>query len=295
MRVGILNSVETTGALSSTLRLEEAILGLGHESVRLLEGHLRFEEQKGTVAVFNDGVALGEIDVIIVRANFIEEPSQHQAVYDLLKTAGYKLVNGGEGILRTKNKLLQRAVLHVANISIPHWSIAFGYKACVEAANVIGYPVMLKVAFGAKGTGVFYVENKETLFPIADYLAVRDGNPVLVEEFINEANRSTVRAFVVGEDVVAAIRFDAASGEVRSNGSPDGTEQQAELTDEERKLALQATQAMKLDIAGVDILRSNRGPLIMEVNANPGFKELERVTGLDVAKKIVEFAIHRVS
>jgi len=291
MRVGILNPAETEGMKASTQRFEEAISALGHESVKMFEQRLRFEDRAGVVAVFHDGIELGDIEVILVRANFIEEPSQHQAVYDLLSMAGYKLVNGGEGISRTKNKLLQRADLQAAGIPMPKWSIAFGFKACVQAADAIGYPVMLKVAFGAKGTGVFYAENKETLFPIADYLSVRDRNPVLVEEFIREADRSTVRVLVVGEEVIATIRFNAASGEVRSNGSPDGTEQLTELTDAERALAIKATKVMKLDFAGVDILRSNRGPLIMEVNANPAFKELERVTGVDVAKKIVEFAL----
>jgi ribosomal protein S6--L-glutamate ligase len=174
---------------------------------------------------------------------------------------------------------------------MPKGMIVQDTGTAVQCADEVRYPVIVKVPFGTKGKGVFYAPSEEVLRPIADYISVRDKNPFIVEEFIAEANRSDIRVFVIGGEVIAAMQLDAPAGDVRSNAG--GTGRSVELTDEECTIAIKATATMKLDIAGVDILRSNRGPLVMEVNANPGFKELERVTGIDVAKKIIEFAVKK--
>ena len=129
--------------------------------------------------------------------------------------------------------------------------------------------------------------------PIAEYLALRDGNPVIVQEFIKEAKTSDLRVFIVGGEVVAAMQRQAPSGDVRANTSNGGTGISVELTKTERELALSVTRLFELEVAGVDLIRSDRGPLVLEVNANPGFKELERVTGVDVADAIISYAAKR--
>lgn len=282
MRIGILVSNEQFEVFSGSARLEEAARELGHEPVRIYENSLTLSYPLLPSPTLPS--------VVIVRPNFTEEPSHHQAIYDGLRVAGVRLVNGE--VLRTKNKLLQRHDLVVAGIDMPRGAVVQGAASAAQIAKDIGYPVMVKVPFGTRGKGVLYAPSEEVLRPIADYISVRDKNPFIVEEFIAEANRSDVRAFVIGDEVVAAMQLDAPAGDVRSNAG--GTGQAVELTNDERALAIKATKAMKLDIAGVDILRSNRGPLIMEVNANPGFANLERVTGIDVAKKIIEFAVKKV-
>jgi ribosomal protein S6--L-glutamate ligase len=279
MRVGILISVQQFESVVGVERLEEAARLLGHEPERIYENTLTCPTST-TFPTF---------DVIIVRPNFTEEPSHHQAIYDGLQVAGCKLVNGN--VLRTKNKLLQRIDLFSTGIPMPKGAIVQDTGSAVRCANELQYPVMIKVPFGTKGKGVFYVPSEEVLRPIADYISVRDKNPFIVEEFIVEANRSDIRAFVIGGEVIAGMQLDAPTGDVRSNAG--GTGRSVELTDEECAIAIKATKVMNLDLAGVDILRSNRGPLVMEVNANPGFKELERVTGIDVAKKIVEFSLKK--
>ncbi|MFA5945481.1 MAG: RimK family alpha-L-glutamate ligase [Patescibacteria group bacterium] len=277
MRVGILVSNEQFEEFSGASRLEEAVRALGHEAVRVYERSISIPPRD----------ELKRFDVIIVRPNFTEEPSHHQAIYDGLRASGIRLVNGQ--VLRTKNKLLQRLDLLDVGIPMPKGAIVQDTWTATSCARELGFPVMIKVPFGTRGKGVFFAPSEEVMKPITDYLSVRDQNPFIVEEFIAEANHSDIRAFVIGNEVIASMQLDAPAGDVRSNAG--GTGQSVELTAEERELAIKATRVMNLDIAGVDILRSNCGPLIMEVNANPGFKTLEQTTGIDVAKAIVEYAV----
>jgi ribosomal protein S6--L-glutamate ligase len=288
MKIGVLISSETHFAFSGFERIEAAGRGMGHHVTKLFERKLSFHETSNAFEVRYDGEPLPQFDVIIVRANFVEEPTLHQYAYDFLRRARYKLVNG-DGVLRTKNKLLQRADLRTANIPMPKWGAAFDLKGVEEAVKTLGYPVILKTSFGTKGTGVFYVDKREALIPIVDYLVVRDGNPIIVEEFIEEAKYSHIRIFVVGGEIIAAMESFAPDGEVRSNAR--GSARVIELTEEEKSIAIKAAKTMNLEIAGVDLLRSKRGSLVMEVNSNPGFTELEKTTGVDVAKAIVEFSL----
>lgn len=303
MNIGILIASQLFEAYSGATRIEEAGKAAGHTMHRILERHISFEETGSGAAVSDvgagfyagplkvkyDGKPMPEFDVIIVRPNFVEEPSQHQFIYDLLKQAGYKLVNGSAGVTRTKNKILQRADLRRENIPMPKWGVAYSVIGCESAVKEIGYPAVLKMAFGTRGKGVFFVEKRETLIPIVDYLNVRDGNPVIIEEFIEEAQRSHIRAFVVGDEIVASMEAIAPNGDIRSNAG--GTYKSVQLTEEEKQMALKAAKTMQLEIAGVDIIRSKRGPLVLEVNANPGFSSLETATKIDIAKKIVEFSL----
>lgn len=291
MRVGILISEERNEEFTGAARLVEAGTLLGHTVDKLYERRFAFGTENGGLVVNYDGVPMPKYDAIIVRANFIEEPTLHQYVYDFLELAGYKLINNGEAITKTKNKLLQRRALFESGITIPKWAIAFGANGCRAAVKEFGYPLVLKVAFGTKGKGVFFANSSETFFPVVDYLALRDGNPVILEEFIEEASKSHIRAFVVGDQVIASCEFTSPPGDIRTNASYEGTCSHVELTEDEKSLSVKATQALGLHIGGVDLIRTKKGSLILEVNANPGFDYLEKVSGVDVAKKIVEFAL----
>jgi len=265
-------------------RFEEAGRELGIEVVRVHEPML---------TITKEGPGLRDFDVLICRPNFIEEPSLHQFTIKSFLHAGIRVVNGG--VLAPKNKLDQHVRLAEVGVAMPRWAIAHTPDRILAAAQEIGFPVILKVAFGTHGKGIFYAPNAETLLPIADYLAVRDGNPVIVEEFVAEAHRRDLRVFVLGGNVIAAMERSAKEGDVRANASIGGTGHPVILTDEEQRTAIAAAKAFDLEIAGVDILRSNRGPLVMEINANPGFKELERVTGTNVARAILEYAMKEKS
>ncbi len=270
-------------------RLIEAGRTLGHEMIELSEPDITIQEVNNHIHILHQGQPLPLLDVIINRPGYICEPSLHAVTTEALRRAGYRLVNGGPLVSSTKNKLSQRLLMAEAKIATPHFAICRTPERALEAARVIGFPLIIKVAFGTHGKGVFFAENVETFLPIVDYLSVRDGNPVIVEEFIKEADRKDLRAFVVGDQIVAAMERVAKDGDVRANAAIGGVGQHVELSSDEKELAIRAAKVFDLEIAGIDILRSNRGPLVIEVNANPGFEELERATGIDVAGAIIRY------
>ncbi len=285
-------------------RFEEAGRDLGVEVVRIHEPLTAIRHDGDKTTFFADGgvdIASLALDAVICRPNFVEEPSLHQFTIQALQNLGLRVVNGS--IRAPKNKLDQRLRLAALNIPMPRWAIAHRPEQAVAAAEEIGYPVIVKMAFGTHGKGVFFAPTSETLLPIIDYLAVRDKNPVIIEEFIKtrvsppdqsggvkRGSASDLRAFVLNGKVIAAMERVAKAGDVRANASIGGTGRPVTLSPEEERMAIAATEAFQLEISGVDILRSSRGPLVIEVNANPGFRELENVTGVNVAKAIIEFA-----
>ncbi len=275
---------------TSADRLVEAGKALGHNVHKLYEPNLSFTKSGSNIQILHEGQPLPDLDVVISRPNFIEEPSLRSYAIQLLVDAGYKVLNHKPSMGWAKNKLTQHVLFHEHNLPCPHWAIARDASQVSKLAEQISYPVILKVAFGTHGKGIFYAENKETLDPIAEYLTIRDGNPLIVEEFIKEADRKDLRVFVLGGKVVSAMERSAPEGDVRANTSTGGTGSKTKLTQAEIDLAERTAQAFELDIAGVDLIRSNRGPLVLEINSNPGFKELEAATGDDIAKTIIEFA-----
>lgn len=291
MNIGILIFSEPSMEQYTAVdRLTEAGQELGHAIVKLYEPRLSFTRSENRVEILHDGEPLPNLDIIIPRPNFIEEPSLRMYAIQLLTHAGYKLLNSSPTTGWTKNKLAQHVAFHEYNLPCPRWGIARTPEEVARIAETIGYPIILKVAFGTHGKGVFYADSKEVLDPIAEYLVIRDRNPLIVEEFIKEAERKDLRIFVIGKKVVAAMERTAPQGDVRANASNGGIGSKVKLTKEEIALAQEAARVFELDIAGVDLIRSDRGPLILEINSNPGFKELERATGMDIAKEIIQFA-----
>lgn len=291
MRLGILTSgraksFDEPGALPP---LVEAGQKRGHEVILIHEPELVIAENGDGRTITHLGQPLPQFDVILNRPGFVTEPSLHSVTTSALAAAGFKIINHSKLGDVSKNKLAQHLILSQAGLPLPRWAIARRPIHAVAAGKMIGFPLMIKVAFGTHGKGVFLAENVETLSPIVDYLTIRDGNPVIIEEFIAEAEHKDLRAFVIGDAVVAAMERVARDGDVRANASLGGVGRPVELTDEEKQVAVKATKAFDLDIAGVDLLRSKRGPLLIEVNANPGFEELTRTTGIDVAGAIIDY------
>lgn len=282
-------------------RLVEAGQAAGHTMVKLYEPHLSFvchtEQRDGSpsdVAILHDGQPLPKPDVIISRPNFVEEPSLRTYAIQLLERAGHRVINGGSGFTWAKNKLTQHILFAQHRLPCPHWGIARKPDDTVAIAKTIGFPAIVKVAFGTHGKGVFLAKDEESLWPIVDYLGIRDDNPMIVEEFIAEAKSSDLRAFVIGSEVVGAMQRTAADGDTRANTSNGGTGCVVKLSEEERALAVRTADVFDLEIAGVDLIRSKRGPLLLEINGNPGFRELEKVTGLDIARMIIDYATQQI-
>lgn len=294
MQIGILVfSAQRDDLTSGAERLRVAAAEAGHTATVLYEPSVHAHSHDGNVEIFYDGAPLAKFDVIICRPNYIEEPSLHSHLVSLLRRAGYLIVNG-EGIAISKNKIAQHEIFSEHKLALPRWGVAHNVSGSLHVAQHIGFPVILKVPFGTWGAGVFFVPQLEVLQTVSHYLSVRDGNPMLIEEFIEEAERSDIRVFVVGGKVVASMKRTARANDVRSNASIGGTGTTVTLTTEEEQLAVRATEITGLEIAGVDIIRSKRGPLILEINSNPGFKEIEKVSGVDIAGAMIAYATARV-
>lgn len=291
MNIGILIFSEPRDEVfAGADRLVEAGKAAGHTVEKLYEPHLSFLDGN----VLHEGKSLPKLDVIISRPNFVEEPSLRTYAVQMLERAGYRIVNGRPGYTWAKNKLTQHVLFAQHELPCPRWGIARRPEDTVAIAKTIEFPTIVKVAFGTHGKGVFLAKDVESLWPIVDYLGIRDGNPMIVEEFITEAKSSDLRAFVIGGEVVGAMQRTAADGDTRANTSNGGTGCVVELSEEERTLAVRAAKVFDLEIAGVDLIRSKRGPLLLEVNGNPGFRELEKVTNIDIARKIIDYAVQRI-
>lgn len=275
-------------------RLEDTVRKQGYSCRRLYEPLFTFVAEGSEMHVWYDGEPYQPCDILIYRPNFHEEPSLHQHVLEALQRIHQPMLNGAFAANDIKNKIWQHLRLAEAKLPMPRWAVAKSSEAAFCAADHLQFPLIVKVAFGTHGKGVFFVENRKTLAPIVDYLGIRDGNPVIMEEFIAAAEHRDIRVFVVGGRVVAAMQRTARTHDIRANAALGGTGSPIDLTAEEERLAVLAAGVFSLDIAGVDLIRSEKGPLILEVNAYPGFRELESCTGIDVAGAIIEEAVRKV-
>ncbi|MFA6131496.1 MAG: RimK family alpha-L-glutamate ligase [Patescibacteria group bacterium] len=273
-----------------TNRLFETAMARGHEAKIFCEPFFSFRQNNGRLEIFYDNQPLPPIDIFIARTNFIEDQSFHSITIDALISAGFKVTNSQNLILSAaKNKFARKLLINKAGLPTPKSTIVRDVSTIATEAEAIGFPLVAKTPSGSGGRGVFLAENLATLLPIVDYLTVNHKMPLLLEEFIKEAEGKDLRIFVAGDKILAAMERSAKPGEVRANIHAGGAGHPVELSDEEKKIAVAAAKAVGLDIAGVDIIRSSRGPLVLEVNARPGFEGLEEATGIDVAGGIIDY------
>lgn len=275
-------------------RIEQAAHELGHKLTRFSEPFFLFQQEKNRVNILYDGKPLPKIDMMIPRPNFHHEPSLHAYALNILLQAGLPMINSHVSFILCQNKLEQHIRFVEKKLPCPPFAIARRTHEALVAARSIGFPVVMKVAFGTHGKGVFFVPSEEVCVSVANYLELRDKNPMIIEKYIAEAERKDLRIFIVGEHIVAAMERHAPDGDIRTNTSNGGVGKNITLTKAEQELAKRAAKAFKLEVAGIDLIRSHHGPLVLEVNAHPGFQELERVTGVDIASAIVSFALEKI-
>lgn len=208
-----------------------------------------------------------------------------------LEMQGMYASSGSLAITRSRDKLRSMQILARAGVGIPK-TVASRNVADIDdlLEDVGGLPVIIKLASGTHGNGVVLAETRKAAKSVLQALYLRndDGTNILVQEFIEESAGTDIRAFVVGGQVVASMKRQSLDDEFRSNLHKGGEGTAIKLSDEEKKMAVKAAKAMGLHVAGVDMMRSKRGPLILEVNASPGFG-IEKVTGRNVAVKIIEY------
>ncbi|HSR42978.1 MAG TPA: 30S ribosomal protein S6--L-glutamate ligase, partial [Longimicrobiales bacterium] len=216
------------------------------------------------------------------------------AVVRQFEMMGVFTVAESQAIARSRDKLRSLQLLSREGIGMPVTGFARSGEDTDELVDLVGgAPLIIKLLEGTQGRGVVLAETRKAAQSVIGAFQQLDAN-ILVQEFIAESGGSDLRALVVGGRVVAAMERRAAPGEFRSNLHRGGTAEAVELTTRERNTALRAARILGLDVAGVDLLRSDRGPLVMEVNSSPGLEGIEGATGVDVAGEIVEFLESRV-
>jgi ribosomal protein S6--L-glutamate ligase len=198
-------------------------------------------------------------------------------------------LNESVAIGRSRDKLRSLQILARKGLGLPVTAFAHDPRQTGEVIQMIGgAPVVIKLLEGTQGIGVVLAETENSARSVIE--AFRGANVnILVQEFIKEANGSDIRAFVIGNRVVAAMERQGADGDFRSNLHRGGSASAIKITPEERSTAVRAARALGLNVAGVDMLRSNHGPVIMEVNSSPGLEGIEKATNKDIATKIIQF------
>lgn len=196
-------------------------------------------------------------------------------------------------ITRARDKLRSAQILAKAGIDAPKTLVSRNTADIDDLIEQIGLPVIIKLATSTHGNGVVLAETKKAAKSAlqAFYLYNEDGTNILLQEYIKESAGVDIRAFVVGTKVIASMKRQSLDDDFRSNLHKGGEGTSIKLTSEEAKMAVRAAKAMGLHIAGVDMMRSDRGPLVLEVNASPGFG-IETITGRNVAAKIIEYVEH---
>ena len=211
------------------------------------------------------------------------------AVLRQFEMMGVYPLNESVGITRSRDKLRSLQILARAGVGLPLTGFAHSTDDTQSLIDLVnGAPLVVKLLEGTQGKGVVLAETFKAAESLIDAFRNLDAN-FLVQEFIKEAGGADIRCFVIGEKVIAAMMRQAKEGEFRSNLHRGGTASRIKLTPEERSTAVRAASKMGLNVAGVDILRSNHGPVVLEVNSSPGLEGIENATGLDVAGKIFEF------
>ena len=194
-----------------------------------------------------------------------------------------------EALVRSRDKLRSLQVLSRAKIGLPK-TVFTNYSRDVNGViqQVGGTPLVIKLLEGTQGLGVVLAETKNAAKSVIEAFNGLQAR-VIVQEFIKEAKGADIRVFVVDGHVVGAMKRQGKEGEFRSNLHQGGSAEVIELTDEEEIAAIKAAKAMRLGVAGVDLLQSSRGPLILEVNSSPGLEGIEKATGKDIARTIIQF------
>lgn len=285
MKIAILSR---KASLYSTRRLKEAGEQRGHEMhvVDYLRCYMNITALKPRVMY--QGKALEGFHAVIPRIG-ASKTFYGTAVVRQFEMMGVFPATESQAITRSRDKLRCLQLLARQGIGLPVTGCAHSTKDTTGLLDTVGgAPTVIKLLEGTQGIGVILAETRKAAEAVVDAFRNLDAN-ILVQEFIREAGGADLRCLVVGGKVIAAMRRQARPGEFRSNLHRGGTAEKVKLSPQERSTAVRAAKTLGLNIAGVDILRSNHGPVVIEVNSSPGLEGIENATNVDVAGKIVEF------
>ncbi len=273
--------------LYSTQSLFRAARSRGHY-VRVIDhGQCSLLIEQGVPQVIYEGTRLVGMDALIPRIG-ASVTDYGAAVIRQFELMDIYTATRSEALIMARDKLKCLQILSANGIAVPRTIIAGMLEALPRLIDTLGsLPIVVKMLESTHGVGVMLAESRNTAISLVEAFT-KLGQPVILQEYIEEASGTDIRAFVVGKRVVASMLRQAQAGEFRSNMHLGATAIPIPLTPAEEKIVLESARLMNLDIAGVDILRSKRGPLVMEVNASPGLEGIENTTKVDIAAAIIE-------
>ncbi len=274
--------------LYSTVRLVEAGRERGHDISVINTLRCYNNVTSHRPSVHYRGEALHGIDAIIPRIG-ASVTFYGTAVVRQFEMMGTFPVNESVAISRSRDKLRATQLLARKGIGLPVTGFAYSPSDVDDLIKMVGGPpLVVKLLEGTQGVGVVLAETYQAAESVIQAFMGLE-KEIMVQEYIREAKGADIRCFVVGGRMIAAMKRQGAEGDFRSNLHRGGTAQVVKVTPEERSTAVRAAKVMGLNVAGVDMLRSNHGPVVMEVNSSPGLRGIETATGKDIAGRIIEF------
>ncbi len=274
--------------LYSTRRLVEAAQANGHQIqvIDVLRAYMNIASHKPTIHY--KGEALEGFDAVIPRIG-ASVTFYGAAVLRQFEMMGVYPLNESVAITRSRDKLRSLQLLSRKGIGLPITGFASKPDDIKDVIKMVGgAPLVVKLLEGTQGIGVVLAETQKAAESVIEAFMGLKAN-ILVQEYIKEAGGADIRCFVIGGKVVAAMQRSAAPGEFRSNLHRGGSSSLIRITPEERSTAVRAARIMGLSVAGVDLLRSNHGPVVMEVNSSPGLEGIEAATGKNIAGQMITY------
>lgn len=274
--------------LYSTKRLIEAGKERGHEMLVIDHQKCVLVIEKNRPHIFYKGEEVIGVNAVIPRigASVTFYGAAVIRQFEMMKI--FSSVDS-QALVRSRDKLRSLQVISMAGLDMPKTAFASSPKDIDNLiAQVGGTPIIIKLLEGTQGIGVILAETHNSAKSMIEAFMNLEAN-ILVQEFIAEAKGADIRAFVVDGEIVGAMKRQGAEGDFRSNLHRGGKASVIELSDEEKIIAINAVKAMGLDIAGVDMLQTKKGPLVLEINSSPGLEGIEGATKVDIAAKIIAF------
>ena len=286
MNIGLLS---VSMNVYSTKRIMEEAENLGHHIELIDHTRCAVKLGKGKPQIFYNGDNItNEFDAIIPRIG--SKVTRHgAAIVKQFEMNGIFSTARSLSITRARNKVRTLQIMSRKGIPIPETLFAINPDNIKEQIEMLGgAPVIIKLQEGTQGLGVILAETKKSAKSIIDTFYKMDTS-ILIQEYIEESNGEDIRIFVVGDKIVASMKRSSEAGEFRSNVHRGGTTEAIKPSSKEQFIALNATKHIGLGVAGVDLIRSKKGPLLIEVNASPGLHGIEAATGMNIAKEIILF------
>ena len=278
--------------LHSTRRLMQECAKLGVECYVINPLRCQLSLRKGSPEIIVYNRRLDKIDAVLPRIG-TSITEYGLLVVRQFESMGVRVLNSSDAILNSRNKFRGLQACAAGNIDIPHTVLSRSLSDLSSAVRMIkNFPMVLKLLQGSQGIGVMLGYDRTSVESILATMLDMDKD-VLIQQFIRESQGCDIRALVIDGKVVAAMKRQARNGEFRANIHRGGWGETFKLPKAYERMALQATKAVGLDIAGVDLLESSHGPKLLEINSSPGFQELEKATGKNIAELMVKLALKK--